>query len=87
LTKYFCTKCEKHHHRGKIYQEHQDFKREKVLAEEPINNESILYDFDSLRPVAKRQILKLIKKMKKSTKPEIYKKQIEKVIQYETKNY
>lgn len=87
MEKYYCTKCLKHHHRGKIYKDHLQFKRQVIKNKNINSNEINFANFDTLRPIAKRQILKLLKKMKTSKKPGFYKNQIERVIEYENKNY
>ncbi len=43
-------------------------------------------NFEDLSPIAKRQILSLIKRMKKNYYPEFYKNRIMNVIKYENKN-
>ncbi|TFF88164.1 MAG: hypothetical protein EU550_01815 [Promethearchaeota archaeon] len=82
--KYYCTKCKKHHVRGRIYKEHLKYKQEekvnfeKKFAPRKIRNMNI--EELKLRPIAKRQIRRLYKKMKLSNNSEIYKHEIEKII-------
>jgi len=86
LEKYYCTKCRKYHHRGKIYTNHLNFKRKEVKVDDSqlIDPEDV--NFEDLSPIAKRQILSLIKRMKKNYYPEFYKNRIMNVIKYENKN-
>lgn len=86
MTKYYCLKCEKYHYRGKIYNNHLQFKREQNYNEKKDLTNIEELEFESLRPIAKRQILLLIRKMENSKMPEFYKKQITRVIVYENKN-
>lgn len=44
-------------------------------------------EFEDLRPIAKRQILSLLKRMTRTEHPEYYKKRIIRVITYENKNH
>jgi hypothetical protein len=44
-------------------------------------------EFEDLRPIAKRQILSLLKRMTRTEYPEYYKKRIMRVIAYENKNH
>lgn len=86
MEKYYCTKCRKYHHRGKIYTNHLNFKRKEVKVDDSqlIDPEDV--NFEDLSPIAKRQILSLIKRMKKNYYPEFYKNRIMNVIKYENKN-
>lgn len=86
MEKYYCTKCRKDHHRGKIYTNHLNFKRKEVKVDDSqlIDPEDV--NFEDLSPIAKRQILSLIKRMKKNYYPEFYKNRIMNVIKYENKN-
>lgn len=88
--KYYCTKCKKYHHRGKIYNEHIHNKKDKknpsnVQITKEINPENV--NFEELRPIAKRQILSLLKRMTRTEHPDYYKKRILRVIAYENKNH
>lgn len=83
MQKYYCGNCEKHHHRGKIYKKHLKFKKEEVskFAE----YEKLSVDLESLRPIAKRQLSRLLKKMNLTGNHELYKKEIIKLIKNERK--
>lgn len=83
MRKYYCTKCNKYHYRGKIFKEHLDYKREKKSKNKipEVNNMQI--NLDRLRPVAKRQLRRLYKKMKSSKNHELYKNEIIKLIKKE----
>lgn len=87
MTKYYCLKCKKYHFRGKIYKNHLEFKggKEKKIPSKKINIEDL--DIETFRPIAKRQIMRLLRKMRLSNKPEFYEKQIQRVILHENKNY
>jgi len=90
LKKYYCTKCKRYHHRGKIYKEHLQYKENKrkpskVHISRDIDLKDV--DFEDLRPIAKRQILSLLKRMTRTEHPDFYKKRIMRVIAYENKNY
>lgn len=82
MKKYYCTKCKRYHHRGKIYKEHLKFKE----TEENANfseTETLKVEFESLRPIAKRQLNRLLKKIHENDSSEIYKKEIIKLIKNE----
>jgi hypothetical protein len=88
--KYYCTNCKRYHHRGKIYKEHLQYKKNKappskVQISRDINPEDV--NFEELRPIAKRQILSLLKRMTRTEHPDYYKKRILRVIAYENKNH
>jgi hypothetical protein len=90
LKKYYCKKCERYHHRGKIYQKHLIYKKNKqkkakVQISRDINPKDV--NFEDLRPIAKRQILSLLKRMTRTEHPEYYKKRIMQVIVYENKSH
>jgi hypothetical protein len=63
-----------------------NFKRKEVKVDDSqlIDPEDV--NFEDLSPIAKRQILSLIKRMKKNYYPEFYKNRIMNVIKYENKN-
>ncbi|MFW9773905.1 MAG: hypothetical protein ACFFFB_08610 [Candidatus Heimdallarchaeota archaeon] len=83
MKKYYCSKCEKHHHRGKIFKKHLTFKKEEVSKFTDYENLSL--DLESLRPIAKRQLSRLLKKMNLTGNHELYKKEIIKLIKNERK--
>jgi hypothetical protein len=83
LHKYYCKKCEKYHYRGKIYKEHLDYKKEEISKNNYPNDENIKINLDNLRPIAKRQIHRLFKKMKSSGNRVLYKNEIIKLIKKE----
>jgi hypothetical protein len=90
LKKYYCRKCKRYHHRGKIYKEHLQYRKNKqkkssVQISQDIDLKDI--DFDELRPIAQRQILSLLKRMTRTEHPEYYKKRIMRVIAYENKSH
>lgn len=90
MKKYYCTKCQRYHHRGKVYKEHFQHKWIKQQKSKiKINREFDLKDvnFEDLRPIAQRQILSLLKRMIRTEHPEYYKKRIIRVIKYENKNH
>lgn len=84
MKKYYCTKCEGYHYRGEIYTKHLKFKKSNQNKTYNLKNKKI--NLNELRPVAKKQIKRLLKKMKKSKRPEIYKSEIKKVIHFENQN-
>ena len=83
LHKYYCKKCKKYHYRGKIYKEHLDYKKKEISKNNYPDDENIKIDLDSLRPIAKRQLRMLFKKMKSSGNHELYKNEIIKLIENE----
>ncbi len=83
LHKYYCKKCKKYHYRGKIYKNHLDYKKEVISRNTPPNDENIKLDLDTLRPIAKRQLRRLFKKIKSSGNHELYKNEIIKLIKNE----
>jgi hypothetical protein len=96
VKKYYCSECERYHYRGKIYKDHLEYKVEKkgrktqslLRKRNSIPSENILdFDADKLRPIARRQIKRFLKKMKKTNKIRFYTREINRVIIYEQKNY
>lgn len=78
---YYCTKCKKSHLSGKIYEEHKEFYEN---PDDLIPSHTILKaDLTKLRKVAKNQLMKLYEKMKNSHRPEVYRKEINKLLIYE----
>lgn len=47
----------------------------------------INFNFNQLRPIAQRQILRLLRKMRKTKNKEMYIEQINRVVKHENKNY
>jgi hypothetical protein len=87
MHKYYCKKCKKNHHRGKIYRDHLVYKREEFNNNVNSEVDYTNIDLNKLRPIAKRQLRKLLKKMKSSGNHEFYKNEIIKLIEYENRNY
>ena len=90
LKKYYCTRCKRYHHRGKIYEKHLQFKKNKKKSSRiKISQDVDLKDvsFEDLRPIAQRQILSLLRRMTRAEYPEYYKKRIMRVIAHENKNH
>jgi hypothetical protein len=85
MRKYYCTKCERNHHRGKIFKNHLKYKKEKKteLKNENLDDENIKVNLDDLRPIAKRQLRRLFKKAKRSGNYDLYKNEIIKLIKNE----
>jgi len=84
MHKYYCVKCKKYHHRGKIYKNHIGYKREgRTNSEDDYPKEGIKVNINDLRPIAKRQLRRLCKKMKLSGNHELYKTEIIKLIRNE----
>jgi len=80
---YYCTKCKRKHKTGKIYNDHLEF-QEQEETEIPSNN--ILLNREgimSLRPIAQRQIARLLKRLKLTNRRSLYIREINKVIMYE----
>ncbi|MFX1236867.1 MAG: hypothetical protein ACFFAS_20575 [Promethearchaeota archaeon] len=82
-------KCKKNHVRGKIYKDHLKFKGKKSnqkSIKKPINNKKIPvdkiidYNYKQLRPVAQRQVDRLIKKLRDTDNLQLYTYQINKLI-------
>jgi hypothetical protein len=63
MHKYYCKKCKKYHYRGKIYNEHSDYKKEESNKDNYLDIESNKKNLDTLRPIAKRQLRILLKKI------------------------
>lgn len=83
MHKYYCKKCKKYHYRGKIYKEHSDYKKEDFNKDDYLDVENTKINLDTLRPIAKRQVRTLLKKMKLSDNHELYKNEINKLIKNE----
>jgi len=83
MHKYYCKKCKKYHYRGKIDKEHSDYKKEEFNKDDYLDVENTKINLDTLRPIAKRQLRTLLKKMKLSDNHELYKNEINKLIKNE----
>lgn len=83
MHKYYCKKCKKYHYRGKIYKEHSDYKKEEFNKNNYPDVENIKINLDTLRPIAKRQLHTLFKKMESSDNHEFYKNEIIKLVRNE----
>ncbi len=83
MHKYYCKKCKKYHYRGKIYKEHSDYKKEEFNKDNYPDVENRKINLDTLRPIAKRQLRRLLKKMDSSGNHELYKNEIIKLIRNE----
>jgi len=93
MAKYYCVKCERFHHRGKIYEKHLKYKKSdnKKPINEDLNNsisvnEILNYDISEFRNIAKRQYKNLIEKMYMSKNYDMYAQEIRKLILYEEKS-
>jgi len=88
MRKYFCSKCNRHHSRGKVYEDHLNYrgkknkKNQKVKRSIP-SDRFIEFDFDELRPIAQRQIRTLVMKMHHTKNFSLYTKEINKIILHE----
>lgn len=87
IKKYYCTKCKRYHYRGKIYKEHKLYREKRNKPIFYLRNGIVDFNFNELRPIAQRQILTLIKRMKETNNKEMYIEQLNRVIQYKNKNY
>ncbi|MFX1502996.1 MAG: hypothetical protein ACFFDH_18695 [Promethearchaeota archaeon] len=85
MQKYYCNKCKKNHHRGKIYKDHLEYKKKEISKnkDKEAEDDTIKVNLDTLRPIAKRQLNRLYKKMKLSGNHEFYKTEIIKLIKNE----
>ncbi len=91
--KYYCLKCNRHHHEklGTIYEKHLKFSNKKILnkneleqVKSKIPDDKILeFDMKKLRPIAKRQINRLLKKLSYEKKPELYIWEINRLLLHE----
>jgi hypothetical protein len=82
MKKYYCDKCNSYHHRGKIFKDHYKFRRINT-KHQSYGGEELEINLDDLRPIAKRQLHRLLSKVKKSNNPELYKSEIIKLIESE----
>ena len=77
LKPYWCSHCRNLHKSGKIYEYHKKY----WGNEDAIPSDKILsYDPKKLRPVAKRQIIRLAYKMNKNKKKDIYIREINRLL-------
>ena len=84
MDKYYCSKCKKYHHRGKIYKDHLKYKKEKEHLDNLNNkNQKLTINYDELRPIAKRQLHRLFRKMELTGNQELYKHEIFKLLENE----
>ena len=82
MEKYYCTKCKRNHYRGKIYQKHLSYKK-KNESKLSSKGKMTSLDFEKLRPIAQRQIRRLLERMEYTKNIELYKNEIKKVINNE----
>lgn len=87
IKKYYCKKCSRYHYRGKIYKEHKLYKKKKSNSDSYSRSRIIDFNFKELRPIAQRQVLRLIMKMKATDKKEMYIEHLNRVIQHENKGH
>lgn len=97
ISKYFCKKCKRFHYHGKIYEDHLKYndkeKNKKNISknlnlksrkENKIQSKKVMdFNYDTLRPIAKRQIDKLFDKMRTTHNNDLYVFQINKLIIHE----
>ena len=83
MNKYYCRKCKKYHYRGKVYREHLKYKREEIQKDIHPDNDDTRINYKKLRPIAKRQLHRLVEKANSSGNHELYKKEIIKLIRNE----
>lgn len=82
---YFCLKCKKNHHSGKIYYEHKEHigKKDDLIPTDRI----IEADLTNMREVADRQLERLLKRRELNpNRFELYTKRINELILYEGVN-
>ncbi|MBN1802573.1 MAG: hypothetical protein JW891_13760 [Candidatus Lokiarchaeota archaeon] len=95
MSKYYCSKCKKNHIRGKIYKDHLKY-QEKIVKKSKTNcnkkdqkkrkipiDKVIEYNYNKLRPLAQRQIDRLLKKLHNTENYQLYIYQINKLIIHE----
>ncbi|TFF90894.1 MAG: hypothetical protein EU548_00660 [Promethearchaeota archaeon] len=82
MEKYYCTECKRYHYRGKIYQEHLSYKKKKDINSLK-KNEIDSLDLERFRPIAQRQISRLLIKMESTGNHELYSNEISKIINKE----
>lgn len=77
--KYYCPKCDRHHYRGKIYEEHLKYKEE---TSEEIPDDEILDIPRNINLLAKKRIRTLNRKLEKESGNyyKVYVREINKVI-------
>lgn len=93
MKTYFCLKCKRNHYRGKIYEDHLKYSKKINKNNNPNHNkessipsnEIVEFDFNKLRPIARRQIRRLVIKMHQTKEFRFYRKQINKLLLYEKK--
>ncbi|MFX1256360.1 MAG: hypothetical protein ACFFAN_00730 [Promethearchaeota archaeon] len=91
--RYFCSKCKRKHYRGKIYENHLKYRKKNNKVINPNkkkknfipSNEIIEFDFNELRPIAWRQIRRLVMKMHQTKNFKLYTKEINKILLHEKK--
>jgi hypothetical protein len=87
MKKYYCTKCNRNHYRGKIYKDHLNYRGKKNKKNKPKrsipSDKFIEVDFKELRPIAQRQIQTLVMKMHQTKNFRMYTKEINKIILHE----
>ena len=85
MHKYYCNKCKRYHHHGKIFKEHIKYKKEKKqkVKDKSFVDEDLKINIDNLRPIAKRQLKRLVKKANRLGNYELYKNEIIKLIKNE----
>ncbi len=84
ITKYYCSKCNKYHYRGKIYENHLQYEEKKIKKKKIPKDKILDFNMDQLRPIARRQISRLFDKMKTTKHNKFYIREINRIILYET---
>lgn len=78
-------KCNRTHHRGKVYKDHLEFKRknENTPPESIKINDVQDLELKGLRPIAKKQILRFLKKIKTNGRKNLYLSEINRILLHE----
>lgn len=87
MNKYYCTICQKHHFRGKIYEDHLPYKKKKLKIKKVNTKQLIEFNEEDLRPIARRQLRRLLKKLNKLDNKDYYIGEINRLIMYENQNH
>lgn len=91
--KYYCTICEHYHYKklGKIYKKHIKYSNKNLIKKtslDKVKNEipdDKILDFDTkkLRPIARRQLNRLLNKLRYKKKQELYIWEINRLLLHE----
>ena len=77
---YFCTKCDGNHRYGKIWEDHQQYRKKEVVSKKIEAVKLLPFDPLTMRSIALRQIGQLFYRMGLNGRKNMYLNEINKII-------